>query len=493
LIDTHAHIDTEAFDADRAEMLGRAWSEGIQSIIIPAIKPDAFDNMLQVAESDDRIFFGIGVHPHHSAEISDSALDRVSILSSHKKCVAIGEIGLDYYYDFSPKSTQQKVFSDHLELAKRSDKPVIIHNREADDDIISILKEHQDGTLKGVLHCFSGDVETLEQALGLGFNVSFTGNITFKKTDLVEQVRNTPMESLLLETDSPYMTPAPHRGKRNEPSMVGLVAQKIAEIKNISLEEVRKMTNENAKRLFRILIILAFTVLSINPVLAQASIDDEDLEYEEEDLHSQYRKYIGIFPLMGFNTIVFTYYLPGDKEKEVSNEGIPAYGASVAAGLLDFMVLEFTYLYSKNTKTAEEWIDDNGNYTINPNYHYFYEFTTHWIANPSGRIGIYGSVGYSVIHNMYGVSLNDTTNPSGYLEGTNSGINAGLGIYIHIPTSFGMIVPSFSWKLNFELGNSTTKLYEKLNGEQVVTDTEVSSFFSIPRVQLIWFMPFIKW
>jgi hypothetical protein len=331
-------------------------------------------------------------------------------------------------------------------------------------------------------------VETLNNALELGFSVSFTGNITFKKTDLDEQVTNTPMGSLLLETDSPYMTPVPNRGKRNEPSLLGLVAQKIAEIKNISLEEVKKMTNDNAKKLFRILIILAFAFISINPVLAQASIEDEDLEYEEEDLHARYRKYIGISPVIGFNTIVYTYYLPGDKEKEVSNEGIPAYGASLAAGLLDFMVLEFTCLYSKNTKTAEEW-----NYTINPNYHYFYEFTSHWIANPSGRIGIYGSFGYSIIHNMYGVSISDTTTPSGYLESTNSGINAGLGIYIHIPTSFGMIVPSFSWKLNFELGNSTTKLYEKINGEQVVTDTEVSSFFSIPRIQVIWFMPFIKW
>ncbi|MFW5702173.1 MAG: TatD family hydrolase [Bacteroidota bacterium] len=261
MIDTHAHINTDEFAEDRDEMLRNAFHSGVEAVIIPATKPDEFDEIINLAQSRPELFCAIGVHPHHAAEIAPEDLDTVALRSSENKIVAIGEIGLDYYYDFSPKDIQQEVFRRQLRIAKETGLPAIIHNRESDDDLIRIIRDEQDGRLRGVLHCFSSPVGALREALDLGMHVSFTGNITFKNTDLAEQVTAAPLERIMIETDSPYMTPVPFRGRRNDPSRVGLVAEKIAEYKNISIDEVLEMTTKTAKKFFNLVIMLIMLAL----------------------------------------------------------------------------------------------------------------------------------------------------------------------------------------------------------------------------------------
>ena len=252
MIDTHAHIDADVFDEDRDQMIAQAFANGVKAIIIPAIEPDRYDGVLSICNQYENIYCGMGVHPHNANDYSAPVEDRIIALLENPKVRAVGEIGLDYYYDFAPKDVQQEVFRRQLNIAKSYDMPVIIHNRESDDDMIEILQEEQNGELKGVLHCFSSDLTMLHKALDLGFHVSFTGNITYKKSILDEIVRATPLDKIMIETDSPYMTPVPHRGKRNEPQFVRFIAQKIAEIHALNLEEIITMTSNNAKSLFRL-------------------------------------------------------------------------------------------------------------------------------------------------------------------------------------------------------------------------------------------------
>jgi len=252
LIETHAHIDADVFDEDRDQMIAQAFANGVKAIIIPAIEPDRYDGVLSICNQYEHIYCGMGVHPHNANDYSAPVEDRIIALLENPKVRAVGEIGLDYYYDFAPKDVQQEVFRRQLNIAKSYDMPVIIHNRESDDDMIEILQEEQNGELKGVLHCFSSDLTMLHKALDLGFHVSFTGNITYKKSILDEIVRATPLDKIMIETDSPYMTPVPHRGKRNEPQFVRFIAQKIADIHALNLEEIITMTSNNAKSLFRL-------------------------------------------------------------------------------------------------------------------------------------------------------------------------------------------------------------------------------------------------
>lgn len=247
MIDTHAHIDADVFDENRDQMIAQAFANGVKAIIIPAIEPDRYDGVLSICNQYEHIYCGMGVHPHNANDYSAPVEDRIIALLENPKVRAVGEIGLDYYYDFAPKDVQQEVFRRQLNIAKSYDMPVIIHNRESDDDMIEILQEEQNGELKGVLHCFSSDLTMLHNALDLGFHVSFTGNITYKKSILDEIVRATPLDKIMIETDSPYMTPVPHRGKRNEPQFVRFIAQKIADIHALTFEEIITMTSNNAK------------------------------------------------------------------------------------------------------------------------------------------------------------------------------------------------------------------------------------------------------
>lgn len=224
---------------------------------MPAIDETSFEATLAMTSfTAPRVSCAIGVHPHSASEVTAATYDKIGALMNHEHVVAVGEIGLDYHYDFSPREVQQTVFREQVRIAKRAHKPVIVHNRTSDEDLLRILGEEQDGTLRGVLHCFSSTTAILHRALALGLHVSFTGNITFKSSTLGDVVRESPLERIMLETDSPWMTPPPNRGKRNSPEGVRSVAEKIAEIKGLDVARVIAQTTANAKTFFGLALVL---------------------------------------------------------------------------------------------------------------------------------------------------------------------------------------------------------------------------------------------
>ncbi|MBC8146054.1 MAG: TatD family hydrolase, partial [bacterium] len=269
MIDTHSHIYAEQFDEDRDAIVERAREAGVENIIVPATKPEEFDAVIALAERYPDVRGAFGVHPHHAAQVNDADLQRVSDLATMGRGIAVGEIGLDYYYDFAPRERQHEVFRHQLRIARETGIPAVLHNRESDDDLLEILEQEQDGTLAFQLHCFSSSVEVLHRALELGAMISFTGNVTFVKANLDEVVRLVPDERIMIETDAPYLAPVPYRGRRNEPSYVGLVADRIATIRGQTPDRIRQMTTENARRFFRLLIVAMF-LLTASSIVVEA-------------------------------------------------------------------------------------------------------------------------------------------------------------------------------------------------------------------------------
>ncbi len=484
MIDTHAHLDTEAYDADRRDVLKRAQDAGVEKIIIPAIEPKHFYKLLELTRANEILLCGMGIHPHNANDADFKNLELVENMSGEEPVVAIGEIGLDYHYDFAAPEIQQEAFAKQLNIAKKKDLPVIIHNRESDEDLIRILEEEQDGSLKGVLHCFSSQIDMMDRALTLGFHISFTGNITFKKTDLSEVVKEVPLDRLLLETDSPYMTPVPNRGKRNEPSYVKYVADKIAEYKSESIEKVISMTTENAKKLFRLALIPMFLLLSTFMASAQSEDtrtgDEEFIEGEmQEEFINPFEKFIGFGPFLAFNTIVETQYRSEiDKEAkdiDISHEGLSAYGAFITFSPLDFLVADVAYVYSKDTKNSDELEG------VDPSIFQLVEFSLHWIPNPYNRVNFFGTTGVTYIHNSIG----------GYQENKISnlfGINAGLGIYINIESPVGLFTPTFEWRIDFALHRGTGVWFTGDDPDQPdIKEVDNSIFYSLPRIGFIWY------
>lgn len=253
LIDSHVHLDDERFDGDRDILINSLKDNKIELVINIGADMNSSMSSIELSKRYDNIYAAIGVHPHSASEMTEKTLDELREMSKEDKVIAIGEIGLDYYYDNSPRDIQRKWFREQLELAKELDLPVIIHSRDATKETYDIIKEAQDGTLRGVLHCFSGSVEVAMEYIKLGFYISIGGTVTFKNARVVREVAEAvPLDKLLIETDCPYLTPEPYRGKRNEPMFVKYVAEKIAEIRGISVEELAKFTNKNTKELFRI-------------------------------------------------------------------------------------------------------------------------------------------------------------------------------------------------------------------------------------------------
>lgn len=253
LIDTHCHLDVPQFDEDRAEMLARARAAGVGTMIVPGIAIADMPRVLALAEGHPDIFAGVGVHPHEAGTWTDETLGLLRGWAAHPKVVAIGEIGLDYYYDHAPRDVQQQVFRDQIRLAGALGKPVIVHSRDSHGDVLRLLQENLVPTAGGVMHCFSGSRELAEQCIAIGMYISFAGPVTFKNaTHLQEVAASLPLDRLFIETDSPYLAPVPHRGKRNEPMHVGHVAQKLAELHGVSEETIIQATAENARKLFRL-------------------------------------------------------------------------------------------------------------------------------------------------------------------------------------------------------------------------------------------------
>ncbi|NIK12719.1 TatD family hydrolase [Alkalibacillus almallahensis] len=253
LFDTHVHLNADQFMEDRDEVIQRALDEGVTEMVVVGFDRKTIPIAIEIAEQYDFIYAAIGWHPVDAIDMQDEDLQWIEELSAHEKVVAIGEMGLDYHWDKSPKDVQKDVFRQQIALAKRVNMPIIIHNREATADIVEILKEEQAGETGGIMHCYNDDVSYAKECLDLGFHISLGGPVTFKNaTDPKIVAQEVPLEKLLIETDCPFLAPHPNRGKRNEPAYVKLVAEKIAELKEISVDEVAKETNKNAKNLFRI-------------------------------------------------------------------------------------------------------------------------------------------------------------------------------------------------------------------------------------------------
>ncbi len=252
-IDSHAHLFYPNFNGDLDEVINRAKANGVDYILVPGTNLATSAEAVQLAEKYDFIYAAVGVHPQDTKEWDDSLIEKIEELTTHPKVAAIGEIGLDYYYDFSPKEIQISAFKKQIDLALKLKLPIIVHNREASSDLMEIFREYKESELKAQFHCFAGSANEARELIEMGHFVSFTGNITFKNADNVRKVLdNVSVEDLLLETDSPFLTPVPHRGKRNEPSYVPLIAEKIAELKNIRTEDVARTTSYNAYKLFGI-------------------------------------------------------------------------------------------------------------------------------------------------------------------------------------------------------------------------------------------------
>ncbi|NCP88315.1 MAG: hydrolase TatD [Anaerolineae bacterium CG_4_9_14_3_um_filter_57_17] len=269
LTDTHCHLDLERFDADRPEVLRCARAVGVSRILIPALDVASSRRVLALAESGEMLFAAIGIHPTETEKLSATWLEELAaLLPRAKKLVAIGEIGLDYYWNYGSRDRQREVLRAHLALAAQASLPVLIHLREKDDalqgeaaaDLLKILQawaaslQREKNPLAerpGVLHSFSGSLATAQQALALNFYLGITGPITYKNAEARrEVVKSLPLERLLIETDSPFLAPVPQRGKRNEPAFVAHIADKIAEIHHLSPQQVAAITSENARRLF---------------------------------------------------------------------------------------------------------------------------------------------------------------------------------------------------------------------------------------------------
>jgi len=251
LFDTHVHLLDEKFDEDRASLIETLPSLGLEGMIEVGTTVADSRKAAQLAADVDYIYAAVGIHPHEAKDASADYLAQLEALAAQPKVVAIGEIGLDYHYDFSPRDVQQRVFSEQLAFAGRIGLPVVIHMREATQDTLAILREHPG--LKGVMHCFSGSAETAEILVDMGLCVSFTGSVTFKNArKTVEAASVVPLNRLMAETDCPYLSPEPVRGRRNDPSNVRHVLQKLADIKGISFEDMCRINIENAKGLYQI-------------------------------------------------------------------------------------------------------------------------------------------------------------------------------------------------------------------------------------------------
>lgn len=253
LIDTHTHLDAEQFDEDREETISRAVEQGVTRMINIGFNRETIPTTMKLAESYDFIYAAIGWHPQDAITMQEADLDWIAELCRHEKVVAIGEIGLDYYWDTSPKDVQHAVFRKQIGLARELGMPIVIHNRDAHEDTVRILREEKAHEVGGVMHSFSGSWETAKLCLNMGFHLSFGGPITFKNAKQPKEVlKQTPIDRLLLETDAPYLTPHPYRGKRNESAYVNLVAEAAAELKGLSFQEIAEITTRNALERFSI-------------------------------------------------------------------------------------------------------------------------------------------------------------------------------------------------------------------------------------------------
>lgn len=255
LIDSHAHIYLDAFSEDLEAVIERAQDKGVEKIIMPAIDLDSIRQALDLCDRYSGLYAMAALHPSETKEATDEEFDLVAAYCDDPRVVAIGETGLDYYWDRSFDERQQEFLIRHVQLAIEKNLPLILHNREASDDLVRLLRQEKEKAveperLRGIFHCFGGTPEFARQVMDLGFHVGLGGTLTFKNAGVPDAIESIPMERIVLETDAPFLAPVPFRGKRNEPAHVRLVAEKLAEVKGLTIDEVERITTGNAVRLF---------------------------------------------------------------------------------------------------------------------------------------------------------------------------------------------------------------------------------------------------
>ncbi len=250
LFDSHAHLDDDKFDCDREETINKIFDSGVCAFVNIGADMESSKRSIALASKYDNVYATVGIHPHDVSDMTEADIEELEQLAKHKKVVAIGEIGLDYFYDNSPRDKQKYWFARQLQLAEKLNMPVTIHNRDAHADTMEILKNSK---ATGIIHCYSGSAEMAKQLVDMGFYISFAGPVTYKNSkNAVQSALAVPMDRILIETDSPYLAPDGFRGKRNDSSLVRYVCEKLAEIKGVTFEEMAKQTKENAKRVYRI-------------------------------------------------------------------------------------------------------------------------------------------------------------------------------------------------------------------------------------------------
>ncbi|ALS75532.1 hydrolase TatD [Planococcus rifietoensis] len=252
-IDTHVHLNADQYDEDLQEVIDRALNSKVEKMVVIGFDRKTIKRAIELAEQYDFIYAVVGWHPVDAIDCTDEDLEWIEQLAAHEKVVGIGETGLDYHWDKSPRDIQQQVFRKQIQLAKRVKLPIIIHNREATEDVLTILREEDAQEVGGVMHCFGGSVETAQESIKMNFMISLGGPVTFKNAKKPKEVAaEIPLEHLMIETDAPYLAPHPYRGKRNEPSYMPLVAEEIARLKELPVETVAEATTENAKRFYKL-------------------------------------------------------------------------------------------------------------------------------------------------------------------------------------------------------------------------------------------------
>jgi len=252
-IDTHVHLNADQYDEDLQQVIERAKEAKVEKMVVVGFDRKTIERAMKLAEDYDFIYAVIGWHPVDAIDCTPQDLEWIEQLAAHPKVVGIGETGLDYYWDKSPKEIQQDLFRKQIHLAQKLKLPIIIHNREATGDVVKILREENAASVGGVMHCFSGSVETARECIDMNFMISLGGPVTFKNARMPKEVaKEIPLEYLMIETDAPYLAPHPYRGKRNEPSYVPLVAEEIARQKELSIDEVANATSSNAIKFFNL-------------------------------------------------------------------------------------------------------------------------------------------------------------------------------------------------------------------------------------------------
>ncbi|MFP3359033.1 TatD family hydrolase [Planococcus sp. SIMBA_143] len=252
-IDTHVHLNADQYDEDLQEVIDRALNSKVEKMVVIGFDRKTIKRAIELVEQYDFIYAVVGWHPVDAIDCTDKDLEWIEQLAAHEKVVGIGETGLDYHWDKSPRDIQQQIFRKQIQLAKRVKLPIIIHNREATEDVLTILREEDAQEVGGVMHCFGGSVETAQESIKMNFMISLGGPVTFKNAKKPKEVAaEIPLEHLMIETDAPYLAPHPYRGKRNEPSYVPLVAEEIARLKELPVETVAEATTENAKRFYKL-------------------------------------------------------------------------------------------------------------------------------------------------------------------------------------------------------------------------------------------------